>query len=78
MKISTIYAIKYQVCCMENTVQWLQNTVCRKSQFVSTLRLTHHHFNLLASVLKCTYYGSGQLICALVKVLLHVNYLKYK
>ena len=22
-----IYAIKYQVCCMENTVQWSVNTV---------------------------------------------------
>ena len=26
-KISTIYAIKYQVYCMENTVQWSANTV---------------------------------------------------
>ena len=26
-KISTIYAIKYQVYCMENTVQWTANTV---------------------------------------------------
>ena len=25
-KISTIYAIKYQVYCMENTVQWSANT----------------------------------------------------
>ena len=26
-KISAIYAIKYQVYCMENTVQWSANTV---------------------------------------------------
>ena len=26
-KISTIYAIEYQVYCMENTVQWSANTV---------------------------------------------------
>ena len=26
-KISTIYAIKYEVYCMENTVQWSANTV---------------------------------------------------
>ena len=26
-KISTICAIKRQVCCMANTVQWLKNTV---------------------------------------------------